>query len=265
MTNGLKIGCVPYLNAEPLIWPLENGQMQHGFEIIREVPSELVKKIGNGKLDCALASSVAALDYPALIPVPNIAIASRGAAASVLLFHNDPIGDLETIWLDPASRTSNMLVQILMDRASHNVCEFINPEINAAPEIDQLPMKTGRLLIGDMALRVSNGADAATNYTDLGELWKEKTGHPITFARWFARNGDIAAELLPILTQARDWSLMHLPTFVENLSEKYGFPTELVDRYLRINISYMHGPREQAGDRQFMTYARNLLAKKDVG
>jgi chorismate dehydratase len=265
LTGKYKIGCVPFLNAEPLIWPLENGQIQHGFEIVREVPSKLVRKIGAGELDCALASSVALLDFPNLIPIPNIAISSRGAAASVLLFHNDPIGELDTIWLDPASRTSNVLVQILRDRSSHIECNFINPESETPPEIDSLPEKTGRLLIGDKALEVSNGPDAFTNFTDLGELWKEKTGQSMTFARWFAKSGDIAAELLPILSQARDWSLVHLPTFIDKLSIKYGFPTELVDRYLRNNICYMYGPREQAGERQFMTEAKNLLARKDIG
>ena len=265
MTGKYKIGCVPYLNAEPLIWPLENGQIQHGFEIIREVPSKLVRKIGMGELDCALASTVALMDFPNLVPVPNIAIASRSAAASVLLFHNDPIGDLSTIWLDPASRTSNVLVQILRDRSSHTKCKFINPEFGNPPEIDGLPEKTGRLLIGDKALEVSNGANAFTNFTDLGELWKEKTGHSMTFARWFTRSGDIAAELMPLLAQARDWSLVHLPLIIDNVSLKYGFPPELVDRYLRINICYVHGPREQAGERLFMTEAKNLLSKKDYG
>lgn len=264
MTGGYKIGCVPYLNAEPLIWPLEHGQISHGHEIIRAVPSELVKMLGEGELDCALASVVALIDFPRLVPLPNIAIASRGAAASVLLFHNQPVGELNTIFLDPASRTSNLLVQILRDRSSHTKCIFVLPETERAPEPDNLPDNTGVLIIGDAALRASNEPDAHMNFTDLGELWKEKFGHPITFAKWFASNGDIAAELTPLLTQARDWSLVHLPSFIGKLSESYSFPMDLVDRYLRINITYVHGQREQAGERIYMMEAKNL-ARKEPG
>jgi chorismate dehydratase len=259
----LKIGCVPYLNAEPLIWPLENGVIEHPHSIIRAVPSDLVTKLGDGDVDCALASVVAILDFPKLVPITDIAIASRGAVASVLLFHNDPIEKLETIWLDPASRTSNILVQILRDRASYTECNFILPENGDAPEIDLLPADTGRLIIGDEALRCVYGNNPASNYTDLGELWKEKTNHPITFAKWIARNGDIAAELKPLLIEARDWSLIHLASYISDLAVKYEFETEVVDRYLRTNITYMHGPRELAGEREFFTLAGNLINKRE--
>jgi chorismate dehydratase len=153
----------------------------------------------------------------------------------------------------------------LRDRSSHTPCEFILPEFYNAPKVDSLPHRTGRLIIGDEALRLSNGENAVTNYTDLGELWREKTGHPVTFARWMTRSGDIAAELAPILIEARDWSMVHMSTFIDNLHEKYGFPPDLIDKYLRINMCYMHGPREQAGDRLFNTLAKNLLSRKEIG
>jgi chorismate dehydratase len=259
MSKGLKLGAIPYLNAEPLLWPLENGTIPHTHKIIKAIPSHLEKLLEEGVIDCALTSVATILNFPKLVPVPEIAIASRGAVASVLVFHNDPFGILDTIWLDPSSVTSNILVQILRDRASETSCRFLMPGSIAAPEFASLPKNTGRLLIGNPALSYCYDKSRTANFTDLGELWREKTNQPFTFARWLARNGDIAAELKPLLLSARDWSLRHLNDYVGQLSGKHGFPVEVIDRYLRINITYVHGPREQAGERLFFTLARNLL------
>lgn len=256
---GLRLGSVPYLNAEPLIRPLETGVIEHPHKITKAVPSELASKLVNGEIDCAIAPVVAVLENPRLVPLPDVAIVSRGAAASVLLFHNDPLGELETIWLDPASRTSNLLVQILRDKASADPCEFILPTEDEVPPILDLPKKHGRLIIGDSALAYGSEKDIPVDFSDLGALWRESTGHPFTYARWIARTGDIAAELTPLVREARDWSLIHLHELIDPLAEQHNFPAELVDRYLRQNITYMYGPREQAGGREFFSLAGKII------
>ena len=86
----LKLGTVPYLNAEPLVWPLANGIIKHNHSIIRALPTELVDKLNAGELDCAVAPVAAMLVNPDFVPIPGVAIASRGAVASVLIFHDDP-------------------------------------------------------------------------------------------------------------------------------------------------------------------------------
>ncbi len=263
MSTGLKLGTVPYLNAEPLIWPFDHEVIEHPHTIIRATPSELVRMLVDGEVDCALAPVVCLLEHPDLIPIPNVAIACRGAVASVLLFHNNSFETLETIWLDPASRTSNLLVQVLRNQSSEKPCKYIIPDDNDAPPVDQLPDLTGRLLIGDPAISQSQQITSPTVFDDLGELWREKTNHPFTFARWIAKDGDTAALLREPVCNARDWSLLNLHELIEPLSKIYGFSPDLVDRYLRINITYMHGPREQAGQREFFIQAKKFLRERD--
>lgn len=261
MSEGPRLGSVSYLNAAPLIWPLENGKFDKPRKIVRAVPSEITRMLAASEIDCAVAPVAAMLDVPSLVPIPEVAIACRGPVASVLLFLNGTLENLETIWLDPASRTSNLLVQILRERASETACEFVMPEVDEAPEVESLYENTGRLIIGDRALRYSSDSEKKADFIDLGELWREKTNHPFTFARWIARNGDIAGELRDLVREARDWSMLHLHELVEPLAMEYDFDGGIVDRYLRFNITYMHGPREQAGEREFLTEAKKLLAR----
>lgn len=257
----MKLGAVEYLNAEPLVWPLEHGIIEHDHEIIRAVPSELVIMLENGDVDCALAPVAALLDNQKLVPVPDVAIATRGAIASVLVFHNGPFDKLTTIWLDPSSRTSNLLVKVLRDRAAVEPCEFPLVSRDEIPPFINLPENTGRLIIGDYALRLGAKGEPGFEVTDLGELWRAKTNHPFTFARWIARNGDIAGELKDVLKAARDWSMLNMHEIIGPLALKHDFSEELVDRYLRVNVVYMHGPREQAGEREFLILAGNLKNK----
>ncbi len=266
MSNGYRLGVVHFLNAEPLVWPLENGQIEHPHQIIRAAPSDLVPKLVKGELDCSLAPVAIILDNPDFIQVPDIAIACRGPVASVLLFHNGSFEKLDTIWLDPASATSNLLIQVLRERASEFPCEFKLPDGEESPPLENLPLGTGRLLIGDPALTAlapGHRIMPPTVWTDLGELWRNMTGHPFTFARWITRVPEVAAELKDLLREARDWSVLHLHEIVGPLAEKYHYPVDLVDRYLRTNIVYMHGPRELAGEREFFIQVNKLFRDRE--
>jgi predicted solute-binding protein len=261
LTATLKLGTTPNLNTEPLVWPLEHGVIQHPHSIIRAVPADLVEMLASGQLDCATTSVAAMIDHPDLVPLPDVAIACRGAVASVLLFHNDPLDALTRIWLDPASRTSNLLVRILLSDGSRTRREFVNPSGSDArdiPPVTDLPARTGRLLIGDEALRLGSESSGSPGFTDLGALWKQKTNHPFTFARWLARTGDIGAQLAGMVREARDWSMLHLHEIIDPLAELHHFEPTIVDRYLRQNITYMFGPREEAGMREFFRLADEL-------
>jgi chorismate dehydratase len=261
VTGSYKLGSVPYLNAEPLIWPLERKIIDHPHTITRAVPGELVGLLAGGQLDCALAPVAALLEKPSLVPVADVAIACRGPVASVLIFHDGPFPDLTRIWLDPASRTSNILVRILRSKASEKPCEYTMPGIDGndpPPPVANLPQDVGRLVIGDPALSYASESSDRSGFSDLGALWKEMTNLPATFAQWIARDGDIARNMTGLVREARDWSMLHLHEIVEPLAERYDFKVSLVDRYLRQNITYMFGLREEAGLREYFRLAREL-------
>jgi predicted solute-binding protein/REP element-mobilizing transposase RayT len=105
--NSLRIGCVKYLNARPLIrgWP---------GEVDFDHPSVLCRRLANGELDVALVSSFEFLRNPLYQIVDDVSISSDGPVYSVVLAHCGELSDIQEIELDPASQTSVNLLRCLL-------------------------------------------------------------------------------------------------------------------------------------------------------
>ncbi|MGZ4967405.1 MAG: MqnA/MqnD/SBP family protein, partial [Chthoniobacterales bacterium] len=103
----LRIGCVKYLNARPLI---------HGWkgEVDFDHPSALCRKLADGELDVALVSSFEYLRDPIYLIVDDVAIAADGEVYSVFVAHKGAIEKTDEIALDPASGTSGNLLRCLL-------------------------------------------------------------------------------------------------------------------------------------------------------
>src|SRR5438105_10993492 len=103
----LRIGCVKYLNALPLIrgWP---------GEVDFDHPSALCQRVAGGELDIALVSSLEFLRNPIYRIVDNVSISSYGSVYSVIIAHQGEISDLDEIELDPAAETSTNLLRCLL-------------------------------------------------------------------------------------------------------------------------------------------------------
>ena len=103
----LRIGCVKYLNARPLI---------HGWEgeVDFDHPSALCNKLAAGELDVALVSSFEFLRNPIYRIVDDVSISSDGPVYSVVVAHRSEIDQIEEIELDPASETSVNLLRCLI-------------------------------------------------------------------------------------------------------------------------------------------------------
>ncbi len=105
--NSLRIGCVKYLNARPLIrgWPTE-VEFDH--------PSTLCERLANGELDVALVSSFEFLRNPIYRIIDDVSISSDGPVYSVVVAHRDEISEIDEIELDPASETAVNLLRCLL-------------------------------------------------------------------------------------------------------------------------------------------------------
>src|SRR5262249_57886879 len=103
----LRIGCVKYLNASPLIrgWP-GNVEFDH--------PSALCQRLAKGELDVALVSSFEFLRNPIYGIVDDVSISSDGPVYSVVVAHRGEFWDIEEIELDPASETAVNLLRCLL-------------------------------------------------------------------------------------------------------------------------------------------------------
>lgn len=160
MTPALRIGSVPYLNAEPLL---------DGLDIaLRVEPSRLMDSLLSGAVDLAVLPVGAALRHDLRV-LPSCGVACDGPVQSVFLLHEEPFETVSQVHPDPASVSSNLLARILVERFGSHRWEALPPEAPAQ----------ARVLIGDPALALSEWRG-----TDMGEAWMRFTGHPFVFAAW---------------------------------------------------------------------------------
>jgi predicted solute-binding protein len=234
---GRRIGSVPYLNARPLIAGLED-------RVSLDLPSRLAERFAAGELDAALVPVYEAVERPSATIADGIAIAACGAVFSVYVAHRGPLTAQETIALDPASHTSNHLLQCLL-------AEFYDfePAYLDAPA-DELG---ARLLIGDAAVkfRQTHAADG-WEFFDLGAEWMRCTGLPFVFACWVFRPELPAAAALA--DALRDTKVRGLAER-ERIAAEYPDPA-FVRRYLSEFIRFDLGAEEKQAIALFATLLR---------
>ena len=171
MAIAVRLGCVQYLNARPLI---------HGWEgpVHFDHPSALCRQLAAGALDVALVSSFELLRHPVYSVVDGIAIGSDGLVYSVILAHLGPLNYMREVLVDPASETSVNLLRCLLGERD------LTPRFVTEGEITA---ERGRLLIGDQAIRFREESDGRHRWFDLGAGWREETALPFVYALWLIR------------------------------------------------------------------------------
>jgi chorismate dehydratase len=197
-----------------------------------------------GQLDAALVPTFEVLQHPRYALVDNVAIASNGPVYSGILAHRGELRDIRAVKLDPASRTSQNLVRILL-------AEFhgLQPEFGGEGDAE--------LIIGNQALeyRECHNQDPAIRVLDLGGEWQRCTGLPFVYAMWALR-----ADLpnLPEIAEAfralKQNGIAHLDEVIED--DDTGTP-EFRRRYLTEHVRFDLGENEKRGIARY----RELLAK----
>jgi len=275
----LRIGCVKYLNARPLI---------HGWSgaVDFDHPAALCRKLERGDLDVALVSSLEYLRRPIYRIIDGVSISARGAVYSVIVAHNEDLSRAEEIEIDPASETSVALLRCLLrqrglnprlrvrntDLESVRPAELYSAESEAASGSVEVQTadsmsagRTGqrpvfRLLIGDQAIRFRAEHRERYHYWDLAETWTKITSLPFVFAFWLIRPEiNNANEIADILRQLRDHNLENLDDLVSTQSE---VSPAFCRKYYREHLFFDFGEREKAGLREFHYHC--LLNKVDV-
>ncbi len=253
MSGKIRLGCVQFLNALPLSYPLETGLVPHRFEIIKDVPSALARGLAFNELDIALASTGALLELDdAYSFIPGIGICSDGPVASVCVFHNGDAGGIKRLHSDPASRTGNLLARIIL-RERHGV----EPEIissNESMDPAKLPANDACVLIGDNALRAASAGGCAI---DLGSEWKELTELPFVYALWIGRKEFIDERAEIPLRNSMLIGKSMIRQIVES-RDNLPLPPELAENYLRENIEFDVTDAAEAGLAKFLKLAGEL-------
>lgn len=243
----IRLGCVPYLNAKPLLWGFRG---RSDVEVILEVPSKLPALLDSGRVDAILVSSIEAIRRPELRVIPGIGIGSSGSVWSVRLFHQVALGAIQRLALDASSMTSNQLAQILLAEV-HGA----KPETRISPpELDlMLRDADAGVLIGDRGMQTPPpGVEA----WDLGEAWTTWTGLPFVWAVWLSRS-DAPAGLEAELTESAKAGVADLAAVAADSAATLGFDKDFAERYLREAIDFLFTDEHAAGFRRFRDEIRN--------
>ena len=250
----IRLGAVAYLNARPLVFGLERSPL---FDLRFDPPSLCAELLHANDIDVgmipsieycrsALSLSKGGAEYRI---VPGMGIISYGEVASVALFTQKPLAEVQTIAADTSSRTSNGLVRILCAERFG-----ITPDFRPMPPQPERMFREcdAALIIGDAALYL-DPAEHGVEKIDLGAEWTTLTGLPFVWAFWAGRPGVVSPEAADALTEARDRGV----AASDEIADAYCGEDRaaLGRRYLRENIYYRLGDREEAGLRRYYQLA----------
>ena len=262
--ESLRIGCVKYLNARPLIrgW---TGQVEFDH------PSALCKRLAKGELDVALVSSFEFLRNPIYRIVNDVSISSDGPVYSVVVAHHGDISEIEEIELDPAAETSGNLLRCLLGElrlkprlirntdlqsvrpAGLQPAESQTAENISAPRTGRMPVfrasRRAHLLIGDQAIRFRQKHGPEFRFWDLGEEWKKIVDLPFVYALWLVRPEVVDAKTIATCLRAlRDENLANID---ELTATEKDFDHDFCAHYYREYLRFSFGEMEKQGLREF--------------
>ncbi len=236
-----RIGAVPFLNAIPLVYGLEDRvQFFH--------PSKLSDEFDAGRIDVGLLPIVEYFKDDDRLLVPHIAIGAKGPVQSVKLFMQKPLRDLRRVGVDNRSRTSALLLKVLLE-LHHKI----------RPQYEQMDLEKdfswqrydAVLMIGDQALQYDKAAESL----DLAGEWVVWTGLPFVFAAWQVRRGFSDSTMIQMLEDAAAQGIAkidHLASLVP------GFEPAFVKQYLSESLCYEFGEDQQHAIELFARFLTQL-------
>ncbi len=183
-----------------------------------------------------------------LTMIPGLGICADGDVTSVFLQCRRPLSEVKVVRLDPESRTSNTLVQVLM-RDHFGISHPVEYR-RCVKDADAC------VCIGDRALCA---APALETY-DLAGEWKKMTGLPFVFAVWAVRRSfPHALEVTEILHRVKERGCRSLDRLARLCARRLGLPENRCHEYLADRLHYDVGPAECEAMNLFRRLAAGLF------
>lgn len=226
----IKISAVSYLNTKPFLHGLEISSVKNKIKLSQDTPAQGAQKLLSGEIDIGLVpiAVIPQLKNPQI--VSPFCIGANGKVKTVCLFSEVPLEEINTVYLDYQSRTSVLLVQLLMK-------EYWKKEVKFLPAIEgyenTIKNNIAAVIIGDRA--IANLGKYPYEY-DLSEAWYEHTGLPFVFAAWVS-NKEINQDFLDDFNAALQIGLSNRSQLLTKF-EKYNSPHFSVKEYWNTNIQY---------------------------
>ncbi len=200
----IRVGAVSYLNTKPLLYGIERHTVRNEIELVTDYPAKVAQMLIDDEIDVGLIPVAATLKLGEWHIASDYCIGANGQVASVCLFSDLPLNEIEKVYLDYQSRTSVNLARILLAEYWKKDVEFIDARGEDFRE--QIRGTTAGVVIGDRALE--QRASSSFIY-DLGEAWKNHTGLPFVFAAWIS-NKQLPAGFIDSFNAANAMGFDHL-------------------------------------------------------
>lgn len=239
----IRIGAVSYLNTKPLIYGFDHGMMKDEVELIIDHPANIASALLSGAIDAGLVPV-------AIIPflkshhiISDYCIAADDDVASVCLFSEVPLQQVERVLLDYQSRTSVMLARYLFKHHWKMNPEFVDAGENF---IEGIGDTTAAVVIGDRAFQQRK--ISAYSY-DLAHAWNQHTGLPFVFAAWVS-NKPLPPAFTANFNAACHYGLTHL----DQVIKENPYPLYDLREYYTKNIKFQLDEEKLKGLQLFLDW-----------
>jgi chorismate dehydratase len=240
------------------------------LEITSVSPQAMTRLMEEGMIDLGMIPTGALMDHPDWLIVGESMIGSEGPVRSVLALGEGPSESWSRIRPDPQSRTSNLLVQIILRRqfgAYVRLGEALPDHPHWQPP-DRPKPGEAVVLIGTRALRWGQRwRESGGVVLDLGEAWTKWKKLPFVYAAWVVRPdldayGARLEEWLEAMEKLKKKNLDRLDELLARwpLHSQEKITLEEARAYLTHHIRFELGAREREGLATFLNEARALMA-----
>jgi chorismate dehydratase len=241
--NKIKVGIVNYLNTKPLIYGIQQSPVAENLLLIEDYPANVAKMLKEGSIDVGLVPVAVIPHLQEFHIITDYCIGCTGPVASVAIFSEVPIDQIEKVLLDYQSRTSVALAKVLLRKYWQIAPELIDTK---AAYRGAIKGTTAGVVIGDRALEQRK---VSPYIYDLGEAWIDFTGLPFVFAAWVS-NKPLPADFIAAFNEANKKGLENINNVVA------GIPYNVFDlhKYYTEHISYDLSVAKRKGLDLFLTF-----------
>lgn len=239
----MRVGAVSYLNTKPLLYGIERASIRKDIELIIDHPANIASMLVRDEIDMGLVPVAVIPSLREYHINGNHCIGSDGNVASVCIFSETPIGQVERVLMDYQSRTSVQLAKILLREYWK-----IQPELipTSSDFRDQIRGGTAGVVIGDRALEQRL---RSPYIYDLAEAWKDLTGLPFVFAAWIS-NKRMDSSFIAEFDEANRQGILQ----IEAVVAENPYPIFDLREYFTKHLNYSLDEPKRRGMEKFLDY-----------
>lgn len=245
----MRVTAVSYLNTKPFLYGLLNSPLIDYLDVQLATPAESAAKLLNREVDIGLVPVAILPELSKYYIVSDYCIGATTEVATVCIYSDVPLEEVEELYLDYHSRTSVLLVKLLLRDYWKKEVKFL---AGTPGFISQIEGKRAGVVIGDRAI----GLQRKFTYTyDLASAWYDMTGLPFVFAVWVS-----GRPLDPFIKGIFDKALAEGLSKIEHLIKILPSPDGGFDlkKYFTTQISYTLDEDKKLGLKTFLEKIKTL-------